>query len=445
MTLHQIIKSLQNTQGTLSKQAIMGEHKDNELFKAYMKATYDVGINYYQSKAPKVAAGNLATMDEEFIQWIVENIAGRKVTGNAAISLLKQTLACMDEEGQELAGYIIKRSIGSGVGDKMVLKTWPGLYFIPPYMRCASMDKKVKAHYASLPYFFVQDKRDGSFAYLSTTQVVTRQGSKYPEWFVGRMSYGLPDGIVLIGEMEVYDAQGNLMKRADGNGVLNSVLQGGDELEFNNYKFSYVVWDCTMDYEFEMGRSDKECELRLELMYKLIVNAPNVFPIDNKRVTSVAEANKLHIARTKDGKEGTVWKDPKGLWRNSSGGTMDAVKNKVVFSADYEIEDAYEGEGKYVGMLGGIKFRTPCGKLRSSVGTGFSDSQRIGLWEERERLPGMIIEVEANDITEARNKDTYALSHSAFIEVRMDKKEADSLERVFEQFEAAKEGRNEEI
>lgn len=449
-SLYQIIKSIQQAQGSLEKQAILDANAGNVLLRNYLKATYDPAISYYVTKIPDVPAGDLATMDQDLINWLVQEISTRKISGAKAKLVLKKTKSALDAEGQELLTLLLNRSIGASVGDTMVLKAFPGLYFIPPYMRCASMDEKARENFSAQDFFYVQTKRDGSFAYLNPGRVCTRQGSCYPDWFVGLLTQGLGNNEVLVGEMEVYTrAPDNaaslvLMSRKEGNGVLNSILQGADESEFDGYVFKYVAWDHLTLREFKIGRS--LCTYQERWVYlKSSVNAglynQNIELVECWEVDSVTEAKKIHTELTAKGLEGTVWKTASGIWRDSSSGTRDAVKVKVVFEAEFVITGSYEGTGKAKGMLGGIEVATSCGKLQNKCGSGFSDDQRKALWAIRDELPGKIVTLEANDITTSRTKNTVSLSLPIFIEIRTDRKEADSLERVQEQFVAAKEGR----
>ncbi len=454
MSLYEIIKALQNASGNLAKTAILEANRENELFKAYMKAVYDVGISYYATKLPTgVTPGNLATMDQEYLDWLTKAVRERVFVGNAGKALLKVTLATFDAEGGELFQYIIKRSIGASVGDTMVLDTWPGLYFIPPYMRCSSMSEKAREQLAKEDSFYVQVKRDGSFAYLNPGRVCTRQGSCYPDWFVGTLTAGMGNNEVLVGEMEVYQRESDnaaklvLMSRKEGNGVLNSILQGADENEFAGYQFKYVAWDCLSLGEFEAGRSDRPYERRLkelEISLSEGLYSPSIELVENWEVKSVAEAKRIHTGLTARGLEGSVWKRKQGIWKDTSSGTIDAVKVKVVAEAEFVVTGYYEGKGKDKGALGGLSITTRCGKMKCNVGSGFSGKQRKEIWEailRGETPEGWIITAEFNDITTARGKDTVSLSLPIFIEQRFDRTEADTLERVYEQFEAAKQGK----
>lgn len=452
--LYSIIKSLQTTQGNNAKLAILQANKDNELLKWYMKAVFDPAINYYQTKLPKAEFVGKHKLCLETLDLIKDSLSNRRVTGHAAINWLREELERLDKESQELIAYIINRKIiGAKVGETMVLKTWPNLFFIPPYMRCKSMDKKVREHYSKLPYFIVQLKADGSFAYLQKTRegvckAITRQGSLYPSWFAEKMLKGVPEGFVLVGEMQVYqeveDTRYELLDRKTGNGVLNSVLQGGEESEFSEYEFEHAAWDMLTEEEFAFGKSDRKYKDRWCYFSNFLATSfpiPNCTNIDTWFVTSVKEANEIHTKLTSEGKEGTVWKTPDGLWKDSDSGTIYQVKNKVVFEVDLEIIGYYEGEGEAKGSLGKFTVATSDRKLVNNVGSGISDKLRLEYWKMLQENPncfdGCIATIEANDVTDSKSKDTLSLSSPIFIEIRSDKKEADSIERVLEQLEAA--------
>jgi ATP-dependent DNA ligase len=121
------------------------------------------------------------------------------------------------------------------------------------------------------------------------------------------------------------------------------------------------------------------------------------------------------------------------------------MKAKLVFEADYEIEGAYEGEGKYTGMLGGFNMKTSDGLIKFNVGSGFSDLQRYQMWQAllengMDFYNGTIAAIEGNDIITSKGKDTESVFLPIFIELRADKTVADSRERVWQQLNAAKLG-----
>ena len=84
-----------------------------------------------------------------------------------------------------------------------------------------------------------------------------------------------------------------------------------------------------------------------------------------------------------------------------------------------EIIDVEEGTGKNVGRLGAfVCSGTDDGKLITvNVGSGFTDEQRIEFWNGRNTLPGQIVEVRADAITQ--NQDgSYSLRFPRFLRFR---------------------------
>ena len=450
--LYSIIKQLQDTQGTKAKQSILDTHKDNEELREYMKAVYDPSINYYQTKvkaAPKVppvgtfkgyAIAQLTVEPKSFIdivKAIVENLAGRKITGNKAVEWLSDIHYCLDEDRKKLIELLIKRSIGAGVGDTMVLKTWPDLYFVPPYMRCSLLDDKIRAKFDKQDKFAVQLKADGSFAYLlvdnfnKNYEVITRNGNHYPTEFAKELSCNLPDG-VYVGELEVYERFDNncvLLDRKTGNGILNSILQG-DLTKLDDNVVFMSAWDVLSIEEFVEGYSDIPYTNRFDDLCYFAEKGARIDVIETHFVESMEEAFKIYQDFLAQGKEGAVIKTLTHKWKD--GTSKECVKLKIEFEAEYVITGLYEGEGKAAGMLGGFHCESSDGRIKFSVGSGFTDEQRKLFWSNTSEwgLIGKVVTVKANDIVESKNSDSYSLFLPIFVEVRTDKNSADTYEQV---------------
>jgi len=316
MNLYTIIKELQNASGSNAKTAILEANKDNELLKAYLKAVYDPSLSYYQTKILKgVQQGFRVEFSEGIIEGLVYHLAERNITGNQAEMWLSNQYSFLDTEGQELLELLIKRSIGAGVGDTMILKVFPDLYFIPPYQRCSLMDAKVKDRFTKLDSFVVQRKEDGSFCYLvkevgKAPEAITRAGSKYPTEFVEKLARGLPDGYVIIGELLV-EEDGVELDRKTGNGILNSVLKGGDCSPDLSFKLS--AWDCITPEEFKIGKSNQPYSQRfsdLDWVWEHIV--------PTKYVKTLKEAYAIYSKFTAEGKEGAILKTTDFKWASGT-------------------------------------------------------------------------------------------------------------------------------
>lgn len=438
--LYSIVKELQAAQGSNAKQDVLMKHKDNALFKAYMKAVYDPAINYFQKRIAKHVHEGAQKYDftQDTLDGIMYHLAERNITGRQAERWLGHLYAAATPESQTLIKYIIDRSVGAGVGDTMVLKTWPDLYFIPGYMRCSLMTPKIQKHFESLDEIIVQMKADGSFCYLKNdngkASAFTRAGSHYPAWLAEKLLKGAPKGAyVFVGELLVYK-DGKLLDRSTGNGIYNSILKGGEEQEYDEYKFLMEAWDLLPVVDFEAGLCEIMYKHRLDKLEQYVFDTDNIDVINTDVVKSLDEAYKIYSQYTAEGYEGAVIKDGASVWKDHT--SPYNVKLKIEFEVDLEVTAMLEGEGKAKGMLGAISVRSSDGLLRCDVGTGMSDIQRKKYWQEG--IVGKIVTVKANDIVKNRANNTLSLFLPVLVEVRYDKQSADSTESCRNQLNAVK-------
>ena len=113
-------------------------------------------------------------------------------------------------------------------------------------------------------------------------------------------------------------------------------------------------------------------------------------------------------AAVEQGYEGIMIKDLDAPYRCKR---VDAwMKWKPTITVDLTIVGFEEGTGRNVGRLGAIIYEGVDNErnIRVNVGTGYSDSDRDEFWAARDRLLGVIGEVEADAVTQ--NQDgTYSL------------------------------------
>ena len=117
------------------------------------------------------------------------------------------------------------------------------------------------------------------------------------------------------------------------------------------------------------------------------------------------------------GFEGIMIKDPNGKWEGKRSTAW--LKQKPFIEVSLEITAVEEGTGRNVGRLGAIICQgVDDGKtIQVNVGSGFTDKDRGEYWEARDSLPGQVVEVRADAVTQ--NQDgSYSLRFPRFLRFR---------------------------
>ena len=95
------------------------------------------------------------------------------------------------------------------------------------------------------------------------------------------------------------------------------------------------------------------------------------------------------------------------------------LKMKPFIEVSLEVTDVEEGTGRNEGRLGALvcSGRDDGKDITVNVGSGFSDDNRTEFWDNRNTIPGQVVEVRADAITQ--NQDgTYSLRFPRFLRFR---------------------------
>lgn len=445
--LYNIIKQLQETSSTNDKLAILKANKDNELLKEYMRLVSCPSVSFYITAKTFPTIDQIGAIGEEGLYTLItvaRNIRDRRVTGHAALDLIKGHLEILTKECQELFKMLLLKDIRAKVGATLVNKVWHKLCVDLPYSRCSLPDEKNLKAFSKGETFIVQTKSDGQFAALvletaewfADVQLYTRNGSCYPQWFADYIAEGLNDNnAVYEGELLCY--RGNqMLSRKEGNGILNSILQGGELPE--GVSVLYTVWNRLPLSDWKEGKTARAYgSMFLALIKRLdgckyITNPTSRFEgrvqlIDYKFVDSLEEAYAFNKEQLAKGLEGSIIKTLTHKWKN--GTSKECLKLKVEAEIDLIWTDSVEGKCKAAGMLGAMCLQSSCGRVKVDCGTGFSDAQRKQLWEDRKSLHGSVVTVKTNALI-LNEAGKSSLFLPVFIEVRCDKRTVDCLETI---------------
>jgi DNA ligase-1 len=174
--------------------------------------------------------------------------------------------------------------------------------------------------------------------------------------------------------------------------------------------------------DFEKGIYDKDQTTRSKMVQFWVEQnhalLPNVTCLANELVDLDTDEGQLRFKEINaqaivGGYEGIMIKDPDAGYECKR--SVAWLKLKPFIEVSLEVKDVEEGTGKNVGRLGALVCEgIDDGKSISvNVGSGFTDDNRIEFWDSRTLLPGNIVEVRADAVTQ--NQDgTYSLRFPRF-------------------------------
>lgn len=443
-----VIEQIAATPGKNDKISIMSAYKDDADFRRVLQAAYDPFKTYGIAKMPDYepqSVGSGHSFGED--TWLLlQDLECRRLTGNAARDAVARELSKLTPASAELLKRIIKKDLRAGFTDGTINKVIKGLIPTFPYMRCCLPKDAKLDQFDWQGGVISQEKADGMFAnvdhdYAGCVHISSRQGTPFPldelDDLVAEIKATFPKGYQVHGELIVMQ-NGAVLPREQGNGVLNSIAQGG-KLEAGQ-EVHLFAWDqiplaaVKPKGKYEVPYKTRFSGLVMQLKQRQGQNKL-LHVIPTKIVHSLDEAYAHYRDFLARGKEGTIIKDPKAIWRD--GTSKQQVKLKLEVEVDLKIVGFLEGNGKNATTFGSIIARTSDDLLEVCV-SGMTDAMRAKIHAERDQVIGKILTVKANSImAPSEEGKLYSLFLPRFVEIRSDKTEADSLQRVRDQFEAA--------
>ncbi|AUR85816.1 ATP-dependent DNA ligase [Vibrio phage 1.081.O._10N.286.52.C2] len=438
----QILNKLGDTSKRNAKIDILKGEVDNELLKRVFQLAYTPQFRFNMKKLPTVGRGS--TINEYSyttlsiaLESIYQTLVVKQLRGHDAQAFVERTFMEVSESDEEVLRRVISKDLRTGCTGGTANKIWKGLIPEQPQMLASSYkDKLVDAILKALAY--AELKADGArcFAHVNLDgeiSMTSRNGNPYLG--LTRVEQALHSmqvqGFVVDGEL-VYAPNGlnEVKDRSTGNGIVNKAGKGTITVD-EQAGIVFQVWDIIPEDVYFGVSNDMNMPYskRKQILADVAQVARGVIePIPWATVSTKEQASEIYNQYVAMGLEGIILKDPTALWENKRSKSL--VKYKEVHDGDLEIIDVLEGDKKNKGRMGALLLRSRCGLLITKCGSGFSDEQRIEMWERREELIGMIVEINYNAITKGRNKDTWSCFLPIFVQIRDDKDVANLLEEM---------------
>lgn len=430
--LKDILNELNESNSSNYKLDILKKYKDNSELKKLLELTYNrnkynfnVSKNCIIKDNPILESNGSKTVDE--LLSALEILGEGTIRGNEAHQFVYNHLKCLDNDNKEIFLNALGRDLKIGLNVKSINKVFKNLIPKPNYMRCAVLSEKTlkKINFPA----FIQLKMDGTYReiHVADGQVSgkTRSGEEYFNPVLFKEMENFPNGFY-TGELTIEGES-----RFTGNGLINSLNPPYE-------KITFTVWDYLTDDDY-LEKTKTPYYSRFESLSDIIEKheSNRVKLVPNHEVNSIDEALKYVSDWMEQGLEGGVLKDKNNVFKNGTSGTQLKIKLKV--DAEMRITGFTDGTigTKREGKIGAIQFSNDEGTIKGQC-SGFSDEELDLFTKNKDNLIGRIISVEFNDIVKSENNDYYALSHPVFIEIRNDKDETDTLEKVIQLRDMAK-------
>jgi hypothetical protein len=431
--IFEILERIASTSGRNDKIAILKEHAGNELLIHVLSQALDPFINFFMRRIPAYTPAPEPSMTLVEAIHALHPISMRQITGDAAKLHVVRLLSRLSADDAAVVKKIILKDLRCGVSDSTVNKVWPGLIPSYPVMLCSPMEERALSKFTWPAYAqlkadgmrFNAIVKDGSVEFRSRKgKELLLHGNLIEEFL--RMADG--KNIVFDGELLVVK-DGVVLPRQEGNGILSKAQKGTMTAEEAAMVVA-VVWDQIMLVDFLTGEAKSPYKHRFAHLIRNVTraNTPKVSVVESHYVQNFEQAEVLFLKWLGEGKEGLILKDGEAHWVDKR--TKTQLKLKGWYEADMRITGIQPGTGKNEGLVGALLLATDDGKVIAEVGTGFSDDHRHTITEDD---IGRIVTIKYNTRITRKGSDVFSLFLTSFIEIREDKDETDTLEKLIEE------------
>jgi DNA ligase-1 len=454
---HQLLKEIASNSSKLHKIAVIKREAEagNKDFFAGLHFALN-SLDTFGVKKVSVRTGpdgpglSFVTFATFAYEFIARNITGGKQQDTIADLMAMAT----NHEWNGWYRLILIKDLKAGFSESTVNKAVKGVnkdYVIPttPYMRCSLPEKSNMEDWDFAEGVYSQIKADGKFTYVNISKagdiwITSRSGTLVPAGAMGIEEDALKTfthGTSTHGELTVY-RNGVMLERQIGNGILNSVAQGGSFGEGE-----IAVFDCwdqiPLDQFVPKGEYKVPYHTRFKALEKQVMaraldgsnDVLQIHIIETKIVYSADELLEHYRDARRRKLEGTVAKSRYCFWKD--GTSKDQVKQKEVIDIELEVTGFTAGKNKFAHLFGSLEC-TSSDRLLQVYASGMSDDLRNAIHNDRAGWMSGIVTIRSNGIMySTKVGKPHSLFLPRLIERRDDKDTADSFADIEAQFAAA--------
>jgi DNA ligase 1 len=419
----EVVAELESDNSRLFKESVIrreAEAGNTEFFRG-TRAALDSMITFGIKKVAEKTGDGRGLAPEKFWETAMA-LANRKLTGNDALTAVNfMRMNAREAEWNQWYRRILIKDLRCGVSEKTINSTVEKINgnFVIPVFSCqlahdgANHESKVAGRK------MVEVKLDG-------VRVIT---IVYPSGHVDQYSRNGKELVNFEHIKKQFAKHATLLKEPmvfDGE-IMSSSFQ--DLMRQVHRKSDVSATDAVLHLfdiltlaDFQQGRSDipqSERSIALQVWYNPISeHVPNVKIlghelIDLDSADGRTQFQAINTRAIEGGYEGIMIKDPVAPYECRRSTAW--LKQKPYIEVSLTVIGVEEGTGRNAGKLGAIIVEgEDDGKLiRTNVGSGLTDADRVTYWDNADSIIGNIVEVRADAVTQ--NQDgSYSLRFPRF-------------------------------
>lgn len=434
----ELLEAIGATSSRNGKEALLKQGKDNKVFKNLLYATYNNFILYYIKKDPKVKQDDYTQgyeLNYSLFFTLLEDLTERRVTGNNAITALKNFLEGCDATEYKWYMKVIQKDLKIGITEKTINKALGDYIPVFECMLAESFNPK------KTPKEFICDDKEDGYRCLA----------KHDDEGVFLLSR---NGNLLFG----YDGIEESVKKLPKGFMYDSEICGRTD-EFNEVQKSAFkkskgkdgvlkIFDRVPTKEFDDNNFTEPLRDRLkwinENIQHIIEEDPNLGRVRQYGpFTTAEEAYAVQAQLSLEGLEGTMVKDLDATYAMGKGRRIQKIKD--FFEIDLTVIGVVEGkEGtKNEGTLGALvvelsdkdieaqlpiddpkykkklKYVKDC-TAQVEVGSGHSKELGDKIWANPGQYVGRTIQISFQE-TSINKNGTHSLRFPTLVKFRDDK------------------------
>lgn len=434
----EVIKKLEGESSRLGKEAILSEQveSNNTEFFDGVRLALNPFITFGVKKVPSHGGPDGQGLPQEAFAELAELLATRQLTGHDARDAIELALsAATKDEWNYWYRRILIKDLRCGVSEKTVNKVLKKTSIEPvPVFECmlshdgANHEKKIAG------VKLLEPKLDGvrcltivNYEARTVTQY-TRNG-KVLENFA-HITDALAQFIDDFGRSFVID--GEVVSKSFQD--LMKQVHRKDDVQATDAKLA--AFDILPLSEFRAGKSVMTQKRRSKLLKTFepvfakaatyagltgncLVEVVKQVEVDLDSLVGQLEFKQFNADAIAEGYEGIMIKDPEAVYECKR--TTSWLKQKPFIEVSLTVVAVEEGTGRNEDKLGALVCEgiDDGKKIVVNVGSGFSDSDRDEIWQDKDAVIGQIVEIRADAATRSQDsEDVWSLRFPRFLRFR---------------------------